>query len=189
MIEFDGFLAAAIMSLVIAIAIIYWDWRYLKRHHLMAKITGWLLVLAALGFWTIRNGGEFGVVFWSIACSIIAWGYMLISIEFQTENNKITQDYNNRPYIHKKLSAKRILHSLGTILMVAVVGLIACALFCLALSTLLPGTESNVLVFISFLFPVLWSLVSYWICALDKLLKPLVYLSAVITGSSLLLFL
>jgi len=174
------------MANMSGVCVIYWDWKYLKRAQRLSKISGWGLVLLALYVWCLRDGWEFGLTFWLITSACSAWFFSLCDSQSQRQQPSKTTD---KTYRFQILSRARVGHSLATFLVVCVVSLIACCFFSLALFTLLPGDESNNLVFIAFLFPLLWALASYWVCATKRLRTPLFSLIFISAASSLLLFL
>lgn len=187
MFEIYEFNLLAAMINIISIGVIYWDWKYLKRHNLLVKLTGWTLLLVALWLWGIRNGWEFGTVFWLIASALSAWLFILIDCP-----NKGQPQYLDTPeklHFSQFLTRAKVIHIVAKILMVFVVALVACCLFSVALIPILPGSEANILVFVSFFFPLAWALTSYWICATKQLRTPLISLTIISAASSLLLFL
>ncbi|NRA83542.1 MAG: hypothetical protein HRU22_07175 [Gammaproteobacteria bacterium] len=187
MIELNDIYVLAIMLNMSGIGVIYWDWKYLKRHYVMSKLSGWGLVLVALVLWCFRDGWEFGMMFWLMTSALSAWFFCLFDSQTQRQQQQLLP--TEKRYRHQLLPRGKIAHALATFLVVGVVSLIACCLFSLALLTLLPGNESNKLVFIAFLFPVLWALTTYWICATEQLRKPLFSLTFISAASGLLLFL
>lgn len=172
--------------LVIAVSMIFGSWQRKKLNKnshewpAVKLITwgGWLTAFACLWGWGQIRGAEFGATYWFIFLALVAWGTIFFNRTVSPENAM------NRPYRNQFVSIKKIVKSFATFFLAGPLALVSSCLLTILVSSWLPMERANQLVLAAFIFPVLWALVSFWICATQKRLLPgsAVSLAAIVSG-------
>lgn len=167
--------------------LIFVSWRKNKRSKSTDKwkflrFLGWAIVLFAGAFWSQLKGVEYGVVYW--LCSLVFFAWLLITLN--SNSSERAQDKRERQFyrLTKDLVSRRVI----TFLMAGPLSMIAACLVALLLGKLIAAEQANQLVWSAFIFPILWGLLSFWICATSKRLVANLLLWGSSLGSGLLIF-
>ncbi|MCW8880570.1 MAG: hypothetical protein OQJ89_15000 [Kangiellaceae bacterium] len=140
---------------------------------------GWLFIFSSALAFNHTKGIEFGLTYLFLILAIAAWLVMtLINTRTSAPNHFI------RPYQNKFVGFGRSLKSSATFVIAGPLAFASSCLVSIFICSYLPMEQTNALVFAGFLFPIVWSLASFWICATSKRLVPtsVVGLSGLLSG-------
>ncbi len=167
----------------IGIAVIYACWNHFNRNKFALNFVGWGVITISMLFWVEFYGAEYGIVFSCISISIT--GLLCLGVNYQRRPQKVVQKNYQNNWIGVRQTSTRFL----TFLVAGPLALFACCALCLLIPHWFSEQRSHNLVLAAFLLPILWGLVSFWVCAKDELLVPFVVILLTGIFSSLILFL
>lgn len=175
-------LIALVMSAAAA-ALVYFSWR--RAGKAWAAVVGWVLAFASIFVWSAALGAEFGVSYAIIIFTCLVWAAVALNMETASAAGQPTL----RPLrsLHWPDAQDWRKHGGLFLLSVPVAGIVTMMLSA-ALVLLLPWSLLHQLTVAIFLYPVLWGVLSAWICAQDKLARPTFACSGLAAVSGLLLF-
>lgn len=179
--------AVAALALTAAgVAVLYAVWRGRLAARGGWRLLGWGALAAALVPWTSALGLEFGVTAALLMPPVAAWAFVFLS-PGSTKRRRRTRAEEPGPASSPDGGPARgralrwLRHGLLFVLAVPGAGAAATAAS-IALVWLLPWTEPNRIALVIFLMPVLWGAAAAWLCADDRLARPL----SVVAGGGLL---
>ena len=175
----DAYLCGSIALLfcVVGIFLLRVSWRRQRR---LLVLAGWVLVALAAAAWSLAVGVEYGVSYTAMALSVVAW----LLVAGNRERQAAKPD--SAAIDAATLPATSAAHKLGTFLaagpLAAIASLLACALL---VGAVFPVDErGNGLVLTAFVFPLVWAATAVWVCAVDRLLRPVGILLAIAVVAS-----
>lgn len=176
------FLLACICSAAAAISI-FQGWRHSNAG--WASAAGWLVALASILVWSLALGPEIGVCYALGVFACFVW----VEIALTAEARRLVAAVAQRPFVAMQRPGVRACLRHGTIFLLSVpaAGVIA-MMSSVALVLYLPWSLTLKFAVAIFLYPVVWGVLSVWICAQDKLLKPALVNLGLLAFSALLLF-
>lgn len=175
-------LIAILLSLAAA-ALVFRSWRRGKL--VWAAALGWLLAFASILPWSRALGPELGTCYGIMVFVCLVWAAVLWNMEPARADTASRQ--RNFQALHRPSVREYGKHGLLFLLSVPGAGILALMLTA-ALVLPLAWTMPVKVAVVIFVFPVVWGAFSVWICAQEKLLKPLLASVLVLAVSSLLLF-
>ena len=164
----DAYLCGSIALLfcVVGIFLLRVSWRRQRR---LLVLAGWVLVALAAAAWSLAVGVEYGVSYTAMALSVVAW----LLVAGNRERQAAKPD--SAAIDAATLPATSAAHKLGTFL--AAGPLLVGAVF--------PADErGNGMVLTAFVFPLVWAATAVWVCAVDRLLRPVGILLAIAVVAS-----
>ena len=166
-----------------AAGLIYYSWRQRGKNLLAAA--GWLLAVVSVFAWSAALGAEIGTTYAIAIFTCLVWG----AVAFNAEAPKAVAASGARPFQSLQRPQLRGVfhHSVLFLLSVPAAGVIAMMLS-IALVLHLPWPLLNRAAIAIFLYPVLWGALGYWICAQERLLKPVLASAGLLTLSSLVMY-
>ncbi|WP_439134824.1 hypothetical protein [Pseudomaricurvus sp.] len=128
---------------------------------------GWGLLIVSLYTWSRLLGVEFGIAYALIALSLVAW--LLVGVTVDGSRTKL----NEQPSVALSRPSLRTLgkHTALLLLTVVLAGAVS-ALVGVGMLRLLPMERVNTIIVSILFFPLIWGGLSYWYCAAERLLKP-----------------
>ncbi len=153
-----------------------------KRQLLRLLQASWCVNFIVLYLWCVVKGWEFGFVYWLLFSALFAWIFVLVNRQVKPRNS---QEYMRE---FKYLGRYQVYHAVGTFLVSVPMSMLVCCCFCLLLIQWMPASQTNSLVFSALLFPILWAVVCYWVCASSRLFKPFIQLLCILGISVLTLY-
>lgn len=166
-----------------AAALIFNGWR--RSDAGWASAAGWLVALASMFVWAWALGPEIGVCYALGVFACFVW----VEIAMTAEARKSVAAAAQRPFAAMQRPGVRAYFKHGSIFLLSVpaAGVIAMMLS-VALVLYLPWSLTLKFAVAIFLYPVVWGVLSAWICAQDALLKPALVNLGLLAFSALLLF-
>ncbi|MGV3593266.1 MAG: hypothetical protein ACO1PZ_16380 [Gammaproteobacteria bacterium] len=173
----------ASISSATAAGLVFQGWRRSKGTWLSAA--GWLVALVSMFVWSWALGPEVGLCYALGVFACFVW----IEIALTAEARKTAAATLQRPFAVLQRPGARAWFRHGTIFLLSVpaAGVISMMLS-IALVIYLPWTMPVKFIVAIFAYPVLWGLLSVWICAQEALLKPVLVNAGLLAVSALLLF-
>ncbi|BFM12563.1 hypothetical protein R50072_27160 [Simiduia litorea] len=167
---------------VMGLALVYWTWRQRQRHWPVLWL-GWGLLVLSVWAWMQSAGTEFGVVFALFLVPLVAWLPLLPQWRGERRNNYARANTAPNTAPAPWLIGVRVLALL-------VFTALCSTLVAVALVQLLPVSHLARLVW-ALLFQVLfWGLLAIWLCAAERVRKPIIWSSGfAMMASVFLLFL
>lgn len=174
------FAAISIVLAVLGVLCLYVSWRGLFFSRSLGQgatrlLTpgGWLLLAGSMACWTEASGAEFGISYTLLVIPLVAWLVALRNMKVREYQPRIAEA--GRLSLPGLRSFSR--HFLLFLLVVPFAALVA-TLATAALARLLPWSPVNAMVLAVLAMPLVWGLVSYWLCADPKLVRSTVWLTA-----------
>lgn len=180
---------ATLISTLIAIALsiaaaglIYYSWRHSGKSLLAAA--GWLLALVSVFAWSWALGAEIGTTYAIAIFACVVWGAVAFNAEAPKAVAAAARPFQRlqRPQLRGVFH-----HTVMFLLSVPAAGVIAMMLS-IALVLHLPWPLLNRAAVAIFLYPVLWGAFGVWICAQERLLKPVLASAGLLILSSLVMY-
>ena len=175
----------ALLLAAAGIGALYAVWRKRLRQRAAAHWGGWGLLTASLYFWVLGTGLEFGLVLGSLVPALAAWSLVWFNADLPKGGERSKQAAARKePEVIAGPTAGSALrrwspwlrHGVLFILAVPFAAVVT-AVVTIAISDLLPWSQLNRDVLVSVLMPVLWGVAAAWLCADEKLLRPLLVLA------------
>lgn len=177
------------MTVVIALGIsiagaslVFYSWRH--RGKALAAAAGWLLAMASVYPWSLALGAEIGVTYAIIVFMCLAWILVTATLQPASPGPQARHLFRALQWPAATTAFKHIALFL---LSVPAAGAITMMLT-VALVLYLPWAMPLKVAVVIFTYPVLWGGLSAWICAQDKLLKPILASLGLFAVSTLILF-
>jgi len=163
-----------LIPIFIGLSVIFFAWKENKsrkktvatRTRTLMLYGGWSSIFISLIGWIQIKGIEFGIAWWCIFIALLSL-FLIATNATSSKTSTIKIQYRNQ-FISIKRSGKSLL----TFLYAGPIALISSCFLSIIIGELLPMQKANSLVLAAFLFPIIWALSSYWICATDKRLIP-----------------
>lgn len=174
----------ALLLTCAAAALVFFSWRQGKR--VWAAALGWLLAFASILPWSRALGPEIGICYAIMVFVCLVWAAVVWNME-PARAGAAPGGQRSFQALHRPSAREYGKHGLLFLLSVPGAGILALMLTA-ALVLPLAWTMPVKVALVIFLFPVVWGAFSVWICAQEKLLKPLLASVLVLAVSSLLLF-
>ncbi|MDY6983062.1 MAG: hypothetical protein SV422_08240 [Pseudomonadota bacterium] len=173
----------ATTSSAIAAILIFHGWR--RSDAGWASAAGWLVALVSMFVWSWALGAEVGVCYALGVFACFVWAEIAMTADARKSVAAAVQ----RPFAAMQRPGVRayLKHGALFLLSVPAAGVIAMMLS-VALVLYLPWSLTLKFAVAIFLYPVVWGVLSVWICAQDKLLKPALVNLGLLAFSALLLF-
>ena len=148
-------------------------WRGKERRHQIARWGSWLSLLLAILCWSAISGAEFGVSFALLAFSLVA----LVFLGF---NATVKPGQNAKPAVLLEEVNSSRLRKCMTFLVVGPLLGFTSGYGTLVFMLILPFSTSTQLVVASFLYPTLWAIFAFLVCARDRKLADALVMLAVL---------
>ena len=185
-----SFLFGIILT-AIGTSLIFYCWKqrksgsdFLSDRNLSLGITsGWLLVFSSAVAFSHSKGFEFGLVYLFLFLAIFAWLITTFGNLKTSESNLV-----EHPYQNQIIGFRRTTRSVTTFLIAGPLAMTSSCLSSIFICSILPIQQANALVFAGFLFPLVWALAAFWICATPKRLIPTSTIAVSGIASCLLIF-
>lgn len=176
-----GLLALAIS--ISSVGAIYLSWR--QREQRWLAFAGWLLAVASMFVWSWALGPEFGVSYSVIVFVCLIWLQVGVGVKASGGVGLSSQ----RPYRNMTLPDARNLRKHATVffLSVPVTGVLS-LMTTVAMLIHLPWTLLTKLAVSVFVYPLLWGILSSWICTQRSPGRPAIVLISLSMISSILLW-
>jgi hypothetical protein len=176
---------AVMMALLVSIstvAMLYGSWRHSQRSWL--ALAGWALAILSLLLWSRALGPEFGISYAVMVFVCLVWLVVWMAGQTGSSANPSPQ----RPFrsLTTPGSASLIQHGSLFLLSVPASGLLS-LLLSVALVNLLPWSLLTKVAIAVFAFPILWGLLSSWVCSQQSATRPALALGGLGLLGSLLI--
>lgn len=173
----------ACASTAAAAVLVFQGWR--RSDAAWASAAGWLMALMSMFAWSWALGAEIGLCYALGVFACFVWA----EIALTADARKAVAAAAQRPFAALQRPGARacLRHGALFLLSVPAAGVIAMMLS-VALVLYLPWTMPVKFAVAIFAYPVLWGLLSVWICAQQALLKPALVNLGLLAFSALLLF-
>ncbi len=168
---------------VAGMASVYATGRRYTPLRVSANVIGWGLITASLFLWVPISGREFAVVYAFLILPMVAWVFVVAD----------PKKGNGRTLSRTRKSVARLrsgvaLHQSSLFFAAVPLAAFTSTLVALETATWLPWSEVDQLVTGVLVMPVIWGLLSYWVCATSKPSRPTVAMMAAASFSALFLF-
>ena len=172
----------ACISSAAAAGLVFQGWR---RRATWLAAGGWLVALVSMFVWARALGPEVGLCYALGVFACFVW----VEIALTAEARRTAVATLQRPFAALQRPGARAWFRHGTIFLLSVpaAGVIAMMLS-IALVIYLPWATPLKFAVAIFAYPVLWGVLSVWICAQEALLKPVLVNAGLLALSALLLF-
>lgn len=165
----DFFSPVLCLSLLLSVGgagFLFAAWRQKQSTPLLVSL-GWGALLVSLVTWSRLLGVEFGITYALIALSLVAW--LLVGFSLDASRVKL----NKQPSLPLSWPSLRTLGKHTGLLMLTVVLAGAVSAFVgVGVLRVLPMARVDTVIVSILLFPLIWGGLSYWYCAAERLLKP-----------------
>ncbi len=169
--DVEKLLLLGLICSVAGVAAVFYSW---KKHPLLREaflIAGWSLLLIAGLVWAELDGWEFGSIYAITVPSLIALLFVTSNADYRQLANPtilrkpLTPISNWQFAKHLKILSLAVPYAMITSIFISI-----------GVSTLLPTSTLNQMVFAVCFFPFMWGLASSWLLTDSQLMRPLLTL-------------
>lgn len=172
----------ALLISIVSVSLIYWSWR--EQGRWLHAFAGWVLAPVSIFAWSAASGPEFGVTYAVIAFACAAWLLAGSELDVSAGEDRFSVRTMQRLSCP---SARSVLKNVAVfVLSVPATGLLSLMLS-VVLVVNLPWSLLSRIGTAIILYPILWGVLSAWICSQEKLAKPATIVGGVFLISSLIL--
>lgn len=161
----------ALASGVAGMLCLYGSWRGWWRRPL-ALSCGWALLILSSWLWMAGQGVEFGIVYASLAISILAWLAVAANYEVRRRHKTAPQRVEALVLPQGRSLWRHLLLFVGVVPLAGSAAILGSVM----LAHMTGWQPVNAMVSGILLMPVLWGLGAWWVCADARLQRPLLAL-------------
>ncbi|WP_054113831.1 hypothetical protein [Marinagarivorans algicola] len=180
----------SLLLIALSMTLLRLTWRKKGRAFIITKVCIWTLVIGALVLLSTTVGPEFGVAFGFMAVSIAGFALVLINGDYQSTHKPAKRTATHKAASHNSALTPLILqHRAALLIITGPLALLATCLVTLLMVSLMPAQLDTQMASAAFLFPCLYGLTVYFLCAQAQPFKHAMILLAlsVMTGAYLYL--
>lgn len=158
--------------------LLYLSWRRLFAGATWPRVAGWALLSLAGVAWCLDSGPEFGAVYAVSVPSLGALGLIVWHWRSSPPRNSRNSSGERPVLAGSGMAGSAAWRRHGSLFLLAVPFAAVCTtLITMALGMLLPWSTLSGMVFITLAAPAIWGLAASWICADDRLWRPVLVLA------------
>ncbi len=162
MVEGKFLLLPALTLLSASAVLLRKGWRGKQWQHRVMVVAAWLCLVAGAACWSAVEGAEFGITLSLVVWSLLGCLVVALGAKWRPANERTKTRGANGP---SALGDTGLGQKTLTFFVAGPLAMVCTALVSIVLVRLLPTSVGGQWVVAAFLFPTLWGITAFWVCA------------------------